>query len=124
MELSGLQKGRHMQEVPANQSAVNRTVLAAAFGHWFGLKRSEVSILVALYQSAGEFIGFKDLATSERISPDAMWVRVSRLRQALECEAVDSVPGRGYCLTEVGVAECQRALAAFAESLQPARGAA
>jgi hypothetical protein len=108
MELSGLQKGRHMQEVPANQSAVNRTVLAAAFGHWFGLKRSEVSILVALYQSAGEF----------------MWVRVSRLRQALECEAVDSVPGRGYCLTEVGVAECQRALAAFAESLQPARGAA
>ncbi len=50
--------------------------------------------------------------------------RISELRNVMEAEAIDTRAG-GYCLTEVGMAECRQAFLAMADDmLASARAAA
>ena len=42
------------------------------------------------------------------------------VRQALECEGLDHVPGQGYRLSEIGLEECRSAIRTLAEELRAA----
>lgn len=68
-----------------------------AFSCMYGLPPSLASILAAMF-------------AGETVRP--MKMQIHRLRAALDAEAVDRSE-QGYYLTEVGVAECRKALVDF-----------
>lgn len=98
-------------------SAVDRAARVAAFEHWFGISPAQASVLWLLFTAEGAFRTALQLAVVEGTTPEAMLMRIARLRQAMDCEAVDSLQASGYRLTDVGLAECHAALQAFGESL-------
>jgi hypothetical protein len=54
------------------------------------------------------------------VAPGSVPFHVVDIRRALEVEAVDCEPGKGYCLTEEGLAECRDALLRLGEELRRA----
>ena len=95
--------------------------MAAAFGEWFGLERTSTVVLVQLYRLGAEPATAAQLAVMSSSTPSAV-VRhhLPRLRQALNAEAIDSEPARGYRLTDEGMAECRAVLWAMGEELRRA----
>jgi len=91
-----------------------------AFGEWFGLTRAAAEILAVLYGAGGGTVAPDQLARQAGVSPRAIGFHLFAVRQALECEGLDHVPGRGYRLSEVGLDECRAALRALAEELRAA----
>ncbi len=91
-----------------------------AFTSWFGLERATANLLVSLYQHEGRPITAKCLAVLVSSSPKAIVYHVGRLRQALNTEAIDCHYGRGYCLTDDGMAECRAVLWNMGEELRRA----
>lgn len=97
--------------------AVDRIARVAAFQHWFGISGAQASVLLHLFSAAGGFRTALQLAVVESTTPEAMLMRIARLRDAMDCEAVDRVEGHGYCLTSIGQGECRRAITEFVTSL-------
>jgi hypothetical protein len=102
----------HGKRAPADIAAKR-----AAFTAWFGISTPQASLLTHLYEARGGYITTGDLSAKERVSHEALITRVSRLRQAMECEAIDSERGLGYRLTEIGTGECRTAMDRFRDSL-------
>jgi hypothetical protein len=91
------------------------TDLQADIAEWFGLQPAEARILAALYVAGGRERSRDALAVASRSSRKALSVRVYHIRRAMEPEAIDGAAGRGYWLTEVGMAECATAIAEIAK---------
>lgn len=89
----------------------------AAFEHWFGLSGAQASLLCLLYNAQGAFLTTNQIAVLESSTADTVMIRISRLRQAMDCEAVDSERGSGYRLSDIGLTECRSALTQMAQSL-------
>lgn len=93
---------------------VRRDILRAAFGDWFGLEGASADVLIALFDRQGNPLSWQALATAADShrppTRGALHQRICILRKAMECEAVDCDEVGGYSLTEVGVAECRKAL--------------
>lgn len=103
---------------------ISRELLRAAFCDYFGVRDEHADILVLLYDRPGEPIPVKELArllNSHRPpTRGAIHERVRFIREILEPESLDSggfLDDRGYYLTELGVAECVKALKVMAEVL-------
>ena len=69
-----------------------------AFSTMFGLQPALANLLATMFD--GESI-------------TALRTHIHRLRAALTEEAIDTLPAGGYCLTEIGVDECEKALTDF-----------
>lgn len=93
---------------------------AMAFRVWFGLTPAQAELLLALYDAQGEPMSPQALGEAAGVSARAVTFHVVDIRRALEPEALDTEPGRGYCLTEEGLAECRAALLAIGEELRAA----
>ena len=92
-----------------------------SFMDWFGVERATADTLVLLWGAQGEAVQVGQLSDELRISrllsTNAVEVRICALRKAMESEAVDTLPSGGYCLTDVGLAECDQALDQTAREL-------
>lgn len=92
-----------------------------SFMDWFGVERATADALVFLWGAQGEAVPVGQLSAELRqgrpLSTNAVEVRICALRRAMEGEAVDTLPGGGYCLTDIGLAECDKALDQTAREL-------
>lgn len=79
-----------------------------------------------LFDRAGEPISARDLckqvSTHRPLNTQALYERIRVLREAMDTEALDSDQG-SYFLTDVGMAECHRALAEMAKAMTGERQA-
>ena len=91
-----------------------------AFREWFGLTPAGAEILAVLYGAKGETLAPDDLARQAGVSPRAVGFHLFAVRQALDCEGLDHLPGEGYRLSEIGLDECRAALLTLAEELRAA----
>lgn len=91
-----------------------------AFEGYLGLGPGCSEVLVVLFERAGEPISARDLcrvvSTHRPLNTQALYERIRVLREAMDTEALDSDRGF-YFLTEVGMAECHRALAEMAKAM-------
>lgn len=75
---------------------------------------------MVLFDRAGEPISARDLcrqvSTHRPLQTQALYERIRVLREAMDTEALDSDKGC-YFLTDVGMAECHRALAEMAKAM-------
>ena len=92
----------------------------AAFRWWFGLTDYEAEWLVYLYGRHDRWTSTCDLTGAFRVSKAQVRCQISRLRTALEAEALDSAPHLGYRLTDSGMGECRGALWRMGEELRRA----
>lgn len=73
-----------------------------------------------LFDRAGTPISARDLcktvSTHRPLNTQALYERIRVLREAMDTEALDSDRG-SYFLTDVGMAECHRALAEMAKAM-------
>lgn len=73
-----------------------------------------------LFDKAGEPMAARDLckaiSTHRPLNTQALYERIRVLREAMDTEALDSDQGH-YFLTDVGMAECHRALAEMAKAM-------
>lgn len=92
---------------------ISRDMLRTTFRDWFGVQDNHADLLVTLFQAQGQPIAAKALAVaSSSHRPgrvEQVWERVRNLRQVLNSEAIDTFES-GYGLTDIGMAECHRAL--------------
>jgi hypothetical protein len=99
--------------------------MRTAFRDFLGVEESIADVLVTLYDLAGAPVQPKALSlmiNSHRpISRGAIHERIRVLRQAMESESVDFEEACGYSLTEVGMRECDQALACMSDVLAKAR---
>ena len=91
-----------------------------AFREWFGLTPAGAEILAVLYGAKGATLSPDELAQKAGVSPRSIGFHLFAVRQALECEGLDHLPGHGYRLSEIGLAECRGALRTLAEELRAA----
>ena len=91
-----------------------------AFREWFGLTPAGAEILAVLYGAKGEALAPDDLARQAGVSPRSVGFHLFAVRQALDCEGLDHLPGDGYRLSEIGLDECRAALLTLAEELRAA----
>jgi len=91
-----------------------------AFEGYLGLGPGSSEVLVILFDRAGTPISARDLcrvvSTHRPINTQALYERIRVLREAMDTEALDSDRG-SYFLTDVGMAECHRALAEMAKAM-------
>lgn len=100
---------------------VDRAATRAALLHWFGIqahrcRSPEVAVLMQL-ETRQTPISPDDLAVMVSSTRSAVHSAVCRLRAMMDAEAIDSIPGEGYALTEVGRAEYHRAIQAMHDAL-------
>lgn len=99
-------------------SAALDSAMKAAFSSWFGLERTSTVVLVQLYRLGGEPVTAEQLAVlSASTRSGVQNHHVSKLRQALNTEGLDFEPGRGYRLTDEGMAECLAVLRSMSAEL-------
>ncbi len=91
-----------------------------AFREWFGLTRAAADLLVALYDARGELMTVRELAAAAGVAPGSVTFHLVDVRAALEAEALDTERGKGYRLSEEGLAECRDALLQIGEELRRA----
>ena len=91
-----------------------------AFREWFGMPPTAADLLAKLYLAAGGFVTAAELSRAVGALPGAMRYHLYQVRQAMDCEAVDSQPSYGYRLSEVGLAECRTAIRTIGEELMEA----
>jgi DNA-binding response OmpR family regulator len=101
--------------------AADQAALRAAFEHFFGLTDNQSTLLCLLFNAqAGHFLSTEQLAVLQSGRRDTVMQRICRLRAAMDCEAIDSVQGAGYRLTDLGRVECRKAIDAMVGSLSRA----
>lgn len=104
---------------------VSRDFMRTAFRDFLGVGDAIADTLVSLYELAGAPVqpeGLSAMINSHRpISRGAIHERIRVLRQSMEAESVDFDEACGYSLTEVGMRECDEALACMSQVLSKAR---
>lgn len=103
---------------------ISKGVLTAAFGEYFGVSEEHIDILVVLYARPGEWTQLQRLQilidSHRPPKRQAVYERIRVLREAMEPESLLSggqLDDQGYALSEVGYAECAKALRALVEVL-------
>jgi hypothetical protein len=103
---------------------ISPEILRAAFREYFGVANEHAEILVALYARPNEWTPMKRLQVllnSHRPPKrQTVYERVRVLREAMEPESMLSggqLDDTGYALSELGFAECTKALRALVEAL-------
>ena len=91
-----------------------------AFREWFGLTPAAAEVLAVLYGAGGETLAPDALAQQAGVSPRSVGFHLFAVRQALDCEGLDHVPGQGYRLSEIGLDECRASMLTLAEELRAA----
>jgi uncharacterized protein YjhX (UPF0386 family) len=91
---------------PAWEAEGHRRRHEQAFRDWFGLQAAQASLLADLHEAQGAIVS----APRAKRVRQALQVQVHLLRRAMDPGAVRTRSGRGYELTEAGLAECRRAL--------------
>lgn len=101
---------------------ISRELLRAAFCEYFGVSEEHADIVIILFERPGEPVTTRKmqalLNTHRPPKRQVVYERVRVLREIMEPESLDSggqLDDTGYSLTEVGYAECQKALKATAE---------
>jgi len=93
---------------------LRRDLVRVAFMDWFGIEAAAADVLVALWERPGGSVSIADFphgrAPALPLTANALEVRICGLRKAMDSEAVDTLGGGLYALTEVGEAECAQAL--------------
>lgn len=115
-------------------TAIEQAARRAAFMHWYGvlscsrsnspakprsgesLRMQDIDMLVVLYEHRDNHLTATHLATLLVTDINSVKARISRLRKAMETEAIDRDED-GYWLTEIGIAEARDAMMAMARSL-------
>ena len=109
-----------------SKHGVRRNALIVAFCDWFGISDPIADVLLALYDNQGRSMTWQALATAADShrppTQGALHMRICDLRKAMDCEAVDCERGEGYSLTEIGVAECNKALSLMGQRLMAIGG--
>lgn len=102
--------------LPFKPDSVTRrlgSLVRAAYCDWFGIGEARANLLSALFEAGGTPIETKVLAAAvdshRPMTHGALHEAIHALRDAFECEAIDR-DDSGYFLSEVGLAECRRAL--------------
>ena len=93
---------------------------AMAFREWFGLTRAQSDLLAVLFAANGAVLSPAQWGAAAGVAPGSITFHLVDIRRALEAEAVDTEPGRGYRLTEEGLAECRDALVRLGQELMGA----
>lgn len=109
---------RHLEaelRILRKRTGVGNDARIAALLDWWRVTPTQVSIALALYDAPGPMT----LQAMTQACPDggskrSVMVHVCYLRKAMDCEAIDTLPGQ-YALTEVGRAEIDRILEAAAQ---------
>lgn len=98
------------------------STLKIAFREWFGVPPAEADLLATLYNADGQFIPIDDLLPDHdpRSVRHTVHQRIANLRKAMDTEAIDSVPRKGYRLSEVGLAEIRGVITSIAAEFQAA----
>jgi hypothetical protein len=103
---------------------LSKELLRASFAEYFGLAPEYVEILIVLYERPYEAIPMRKLRylldTHRPPKHQAVYERISVLRQVMEPESLDSggqLNNEGYRLTDIGYAECRNALEHMADVL-------
>jgi len=103
---------------------ISRELLRAAFSEYFGVSEEHADIVVVLWGRPGEWTSTKRLQVlldSHRPPRrGTLHERIRVLREIMEPESLISggqLDDLGYQLSEVGFAECQKALRSMAEVL-------
>lgn len=95
-------------------------VVQAAFSEWFGVGDEYARVILALYQTGGKPMDWRDIArfvsSHHPMSRGAVHEAIHVLRTVFEAEAIDR-DDDGYWLTEIGFAECRRAFRDLGEQL-------
>lgn len=108
---------------------LSKDILRAAFREYFGVSDEHVDILIVLYARPGEWTPLKRLQVlldSHRPPKrQAVYERIRVLREAMDPESLLSGGqmdelAEGYALSEVGYAECAKALRALIDALHRA----
>lgn len=97
---------------------MSQRVHRLVFREWFGLPPAESAVLASLFD--GRAATPAQIATAAEVRAGTVEYLICQLRKSLEAEAIDFVPGAGYQLTEVGVAECRTALERMGEEMRNA----
>jgi hypothetical protein len=84
---------------------------AAVFKDWLAVKPAAGRALAVLYEAAGELVPIEDMLRSTGQTRNGLYLSTRDLRQTMDRGAIKNEHGVGYRLTEVGMAECRRALA-------------
>lgn len=108
---------------------MNRELLRAAFRGYFGVGDGHAETLLILFERPDRAIGVRELKllldSHRGPSKSMIYERIRVLREAMEAESIDSECAttggwRGpaaYRLTEVGMAECRKALVCMGRAL-------
>ncbi len=99
---------------------MNEASFRMAFRGWFGLRQAETEVLLVLYVADGSPRTPNDIAAQAGVRHGSVQFHISRLRQALEAEAIDFEDGAGYRLTDIGRGECLGALWTVGDELRRA----
>ena len=87
------------------------SLVRAVFTSWFSCSNAEADLLLTLFEATEPLhIGVLRKLLGEK-SRNNVEVMVWGLRKAMEAEAIDTIPGGWYVLTEIGRRECREAFA-------------
>lgn len=100
---------------------ISRDMLRTSFRDWFGIQDNQADVLVILYEQNGASLNRRALCLAVNrhrpLSMGALHERIRALRAAMEVEAIDFDETTGYCLSEIGLEECQKAVRQMAQAL-------
>lgn len=92
---------------------LRRDLVRAAFVDYFGIGGARADVLIALFERQGEPAKSAVLANEvnrhRRPQLTALWESIFVLRSCMAAEAIDR-SDEGFWLSEVGLAECRKAL--------------
>lgn len=84
---------------------------APTFRAYFAIRPATAKVLARLYAAGGEIVGHEELASAGGQTCKGLYESIKFLRQAMDPGSVANKPNVGFRLTEVGVADCDGAIA-------------
>lgn len=85
--------------------------LSATFSEWFGVSGTAGRLAATLYAANGQVVRHDDLRLATGQTLKGFNRSLKGLRAAMEPESIINVHGHGYWLSDVGMADCEAALA-------------
>ncbi|HYF06362.1 MAG TPA: hypothetical protein VD970_01990 [Acetobacteraceae bacterium] len=94
---------------------------AILFAEWFGVGPAAARVCSTLYEAQGAVVPFPALMAAGRQGRNGLNLSIKRLRAAMDPGSIGNVHGRGFYMTEIGLADCHAALRdAFARACEAA----
>lgn len=84
---------------------------AAVFKGWLAVPPSAARALAEMWAARGRAVTRAALMKSSGQTSAGLNLSVKLLRAAMDVGAIETLPGEGYFLSAIGLAECRRALA-------------